>query len=147
MIPQLLEITRDDYTISTDHSTLDLRWIHNFLANDAYWSRGIPVDVFEKSVANSLCFGLYDKDQQIGFSRVVSDFSTFAYLADVFVTPEHRQQGLGKWLVESILIHPDLQGIRRWMLATSDAHDLYRKYGFTPLEHPEKMMELLAKEN
>lgn len=147
MIPQLLEITRDDYTISTDHSKLDLRWIHNFLANDAYWSRGIPVDGFEKSIANSLCFGLYDKDQQIGFSRVVSDFSTFAYLADVFVTPEHRQQGLGKWLVESILIHPDLQGIRRWMLATSDAHDLYRKYGFTPLEHPEKMMELLAKEN
>ena len=147
MIPQLLEITRDDYTISTDHSTLDLRWIHNFLANDAYWSRGITVDVFEKSVANSLCFGLYDKDQQIGFSRVVSDFSTFAYLADVFVTQEHRQQGLGKWLVESILNHPDLQGLRRWMLATSDAHDLYRKYGFTPLEHPEKMMELLAKEN
>jgi GNAT superfamily N-acetyltransferase len=147
MIPQLLEITRDDYTISTDHSKLDLRWIHNFLANDAYWSRGIPVDVFEKSVANSLCFGLYDKDQQIGFSRVVSDFSTFAYLADVFVTPEHRQQGLGKWLVESILDHPDLQGLRRWILATSDAHDLYRKYGFTPLEHPEKMMELLAKEN
>ena len=147
MIPQLLEITRDDYTISTDHSKLDLRWIHNLLANDAYWSRGIPVDVFEKSIANSLCFGLNDKDQQIGFSRVVSDFSTFAYLADVFVAPEHRQQGLGKWLVESILIHPDLQGIRRWMLATSDAHDLYRKYGFTPLEHPEKMMELLAKEN
>jgi len=147
MIPQLLEITRDDYTISTDHSKLDLRWIHNFLANDAYWSRGIPVDVFEKSVANSLCFGLYDKDKQLGFSRVVSDFSTFAYLADVFVTPEHRQQGLGKWLVESILNHPDLQGIRRWMLATSDAHDLYRKYGFTPLEHLEKMMELLAKEN
>ena len=147
MIPQLLEIKRDDYRISTDHSRLDLRWIHNFLANDAYWSRGIPVDVFEKSVANSLCFGLYDKDQQIGFSRVVSDFSTFAYLADVFIAPEHRQQGLGKWLVESILNHPDLQGLRRWMLATSDAHDLYRKYGFTPLEHPDKMMELLTMEN
>ncbi|MES0362183.1 MAG: GNAT family N-acetyltransferase [Anaerolineales bacterium] len=147
MIPQLLEIKRDDYRISTDHSRLDLRWIHNFLANDAYWSRGIPVDVFEKSVANSLCFGLYDKDQQIGFSRVVSDFSTFAYLADVFVAPEYRQQGLGKWLVDSILNHPDLQGLRRWMLATSDAHELYRKYGFTPLEHPEKMMELLTMEN
>jgi GNAT superfamily N-acetyltransferase len=86
-------------------------------------------------------------DQQIGFSRIVSDFSTFAYLADVFVAPEHRQQGLGKWLVECILNHPELQGLRRWMLATRDAHDLYRKYGFTPLEHPERLMELPAKEH
>ena len=141
MIPQILEITRDDYRISTDHSRLDLRWIHNFLANDAYWSRGIPVDVFEKSVANSLCFGLYDKDQQVGFSRVVSDFSTFAYLADVFVAPEYRQQGLGKWLVDSILNHPDLQGLRRWMLATSDAHELYRRYGdFEAIHAIEKWM-------
>ena len=147
MVPQRLEIKRDDYTISTDPSRLDLRWIHNFLANDAYWSRGIPVDVFEKSIANSLCFGLYYKYQQIGFSRVVSDFSTFAYLADVFIAPEHRQQGLGKWLLECILNHPELQGLRRWMLATWDAHDLYRKYGFAPLEHPENLMELLAKKN
>ena len=147
MIPQHLEIRKDDYTISTDPSRLDLRWIHNFLANDAYWSRGIPFDVFEKSVANSLCFGLYDKDQQIGFSRVISDFSTFAYLADVFIAPEHRQQGLGKWLVECILNHPELQGLRRWMLATRDAHDLYRKFGFTPLGQPENLMEMYTKEN
>ena len=147
MIPQHLEIRKDDYTISTDPSRLDLRWIHNFLANDAYWSRGIPFDVFEKSVANSLCFGLYVKGQQIGFSRVVSDFSTFAYLADVFVAPEHRQRDLGKWLVECILNHPDLQGLRRWMLATRDAHGLYRKYGFSPLRHPENLMEMRAKEN
>jgi GNAT superfamily N-acetyltransferase len=147
MVPQYLEVTRDDYTISTDPARLDLRWIHNFLANDAYWSREIPLDVFKKSVVNSLCFVLYDEDQQIGFSRIVSDFSTFAYLADVFVAPEYRQQGLGKWLVECILNHPELQGLRRWMLATRDAHDLYRKYGFTPLEHPERLMELPAKEH
>lgn len=147
MVLQHLEIKRNDYTISTDPSRLDLPWIHNFLASDAYWSRGIPFDVFEKSVANSLCFGLYVKDQQIGFSRVVSDLSTFAYLADVFVAPEHRQRDLGKWLVECILNHPELQGLRRWMLATRDAHGLYRKCGFSPLRHPENLMEMLAKEN
>jgi GNAT superfamily N-acetyltransferase len=145
MAPQYLEIKRDDYTITTDPSRLNLPWIHNFLANDAYWSQGIPLDVFEKSVANSLCFGLYAMELQIGFSRVISDFSTFAYLADVFVAPEYRGQGLGKWLVDCIFSHHELQGLRRWMLATNDAHGLYRKYGFTQIKHPERLMEKLAK--
>ncbi len=132
MVQQHLEIKKDGYTISTDRSMLNLPWIYDFLANDAYWSRGIPLDVFEKSVANSLCFGLYDKDDQIGFSRVISDFSTFAYLADVFVAPEYRGQGLGKWLVECILNHPELQGLRRWMLATIDAHTFIENMDLHP---------------
>lgn len=144
MIPRQIEYKKDDYLISNDPSRLNLPWIHSFLANDAYWSRGISYDVFEKSVANSLCFGLYLKDQQIGFSRVISDFATFAYLADLFVDSEHRGRGLGKWLVESVLSCPDLQGLRRWVLATSDAHSLYNRYGFTALRHPERMMEKFA---
>lgn len=147
MVPQQLEYERDDYQISNDRSRLNLPWIHSFLANDAYWSRGIPYDVFERSVANSLCFGLYKKDQQLGFARVISDFSTFAYLADVFVADEFRGQGLGKWMLECIFSHPDLQGLRRWVLATIDAHGLYSKYGFTSLRQPERMMEKIAKVN
>ena len=142
-----LEFNRDNFVISTDPSRLDLAWIHDYLANEAYWSRGIPYDVFQRSIQNSLCFGLYHLDNQIGFARVISDFATFAYLGDVFVAPEYRQRELGKWLVECIISHPELQGLRRWMLATSDAHGLYKKSGFTPLRHPENLMEMLAKDN
>jgi GNAT superfamily N-acetyltransferase len=123
---------RDGYLISTDASMLDLEVVHGYLSR-SYWAAGVPEDVVRRSIENSLCFGVYRGEDQAGFARVVTDRVTFAYLADVFVLEEHRGQGIGKWLVEVILSHPDLQGLRRWMLATRDAHDLYRRYAFTEL--------------
>ena len=131
---------RDGYLISTDASMLDLEVVHGYLSR-SYWAAGVPEDVVRRSVENSLCFGVYRGEEQAGFARVVTDRATFAYLADVFVLEEHRGQGIGKWLVEVILSHPDLQGLRRWMLATRDAHDLYRRYAFTELARPGIFME------
>jgi GNAT superfamily N-acetyltransferase len=118
-------------TIDTDQNRLDLKTIHEFLTN-SYLARGIPMEIVERSIRGSLCFGLYDGDQQVGFARVISDYATFAYLADVFVLPSHRGRGLGKTLMTTIVAHPSLQGLRRWLLATRDAHDLYAKFGFCP---------------
>ena len=115
--------------------------IHEFLSTSAYWALGRPRDVVERSIANSLAFGIYHGDRQAGFARVISDYATFAYLADVFVLPEFRGQGLSKWLMEIISQHPDLQGLRRWVLATKDAHELYRKFGFNEMMIPERWME------
>ncbi|MEA2240427.1 MAG: hypothetical protein QOC81_5151 [Thermoanaerobaculia bacterium] len=126
--------------VDTDKSRLDLQIIHGFLTN-SYWARGIPFEVVERCVRGSLCFGLYEGDQQIGFARVISDCATFAYLADVFVLESHRGRGLGKVLMEAILAHPSLQGLRRWLLATRDAHKLYAQYGFVPLAAPGRFME------
>jgi GNAT superfamily N-acetyltransferase len=131
---------RDGYLISTDASMLDLEVVHAYLSR-SYWAAGVPEDVVRRSIENSLCFGVYRGEEQAGFARVVTDRATFAYLADVFVLEEHRGQGIGKWLVEVILSHPDLQGLRRWMLATRDAHDLYRRYAFTELARPGIFME------
>ena len=131
---------REGYLISTDASMLDLEVVHGYLSR-SYWAAGIPEDVVRRSIENSLCFGVYRGEEQAGFARVVTDRATFAYLADVFVLEEHRRQGIGKWLVEVILSHPDLQGLRRWMLATRDAHDLYRRYAFTELARPGIFME------
>ena len=131
---------RDGYLISTDASMLDLEVVHGYLSR-SYWAAGVPEDVVRRSIENSLCFGVYRGDEQAGFARVVTDRATFAYLADVFVLEEHRGQGIGKWLVEVILSHPELQGLRRWMLATRDAHDLYRRYAFTELARPGIFME------
>jgi GNAT superfamily N-acetyltransferase len=131
---------RDGYLISTDASMLDLEVVHAYLSR-SYWAAGVPEDVVRRSIENSLCFGVYRGEEQAGFARVVTDRATFAYLADVFVLEEHRGQGIGKWLVEVILSHPDLQGLRRWMLATRDAHDLYRRYAFTELARPRIFME------
>lgn len=131
---------RDGYLISTDASMLDLEVVHGYLSR-SYWAAGVPEDVVRRSVENSLCFGVYRGEEQAGFARVVTDRATFAYLADVFVLDEHRGQGIGKWLLEVILSHPDLQGLRRWMLATRDAHDLYRRYAFTELARPGIFME------
>ncbi|MFL6008931.1 MAG: GNAT family N-acetyltransferase [Rubrobacteraceae bacterium] len=131
---------RDGYLISTDASMLDLEVVHGYLSR-SYWAAGVPEDVVRRSIENSLCFGVYRGEEQAGFARVVTDRATFAYLADVFVLEEHRGQGIGKWLVEVILSHPDLQGLRRWMLATRDAHDLYRRYAFTELARPGIFME------
>ena len=131
---------RDGYLISTDASMLDLEVVHAYLSR-SYWAAGVPEDVVRRSIENSLCFGVYRGEEQAGFARVVTDRATFAYLADVFVLEEHRGQGIGKWLVEVILSYPDLQGLRRWMLATRDAHDLYRRYAFTELARPGIFME------
>src|SRR4030095_918311 len=127
------ESQRGEYLISTDRDRLDLAFIHDFLSNDSYWARGRDFELVKRSISNSLDFGLYKGNQQIGFARVVTDYATFAWLADVFVLDEHQGQGLGKWLVEVIVSHPNLQGFRRWLLATRDAHELYRRFGFTEL--------------
>jgi GNAT superfamily N-acetyltransferase len=136
------EWRRGKFQVTTDQAQLDLSAIHLFLAKQSKWARRIPRETFEKSVRNSLCFGLYQEDKQIGFSRVISDYATIAYLGDVFVLPEYRGRGLGEWLVKCIVSHPDLQHLRRWILVTEDAHGLYRKYGFTQLSQPESFMEL-----
>jgi GNAT superfamily N-acetyltransferase len=134
------EWRRGEYLISTDRSGLDLDVVHDFLKR-SYWAAGIPDEVVRRSVEGSLAFGVYRGEEQIGFARVVTDHTTFAYLADVFILEPHRGLGLGRWLTEVILSHPELQGIRRWMLATRDAHGLYREYGFTELELPGIFME------
>jgi GNAT superfamily N-acetyltransferase len=138
----LREWRRDDYLISTNRQRLDVEFIHNFLSTNAYWALGRSKDSVTRSIENSLNFGLFKSDKQIGFARVVTDYATFAWLADVFVTPEHRGAGLGKWLIETITSVKELQGLRRWILATRDAHDLYRQFGFTSLSKPGRWMEL-----
>ena len=132
---------KGDFHVTTNLGQMDLDAIHMFLC-DSYWAEGIPRATVEKSIRNSLCFGLFCRAAQIGFARVVSDYTTFAYLADVFVLPEYRGQGLAKWLMECIMSHPELQGLRRWLLVTRDAHGLYAKFGFKPLAHPERLMEI-----
>ena len=128
------------YEISTDSARLDVDAIHAFLTR-SYWSPGIPRATVARAIANSLCFGAFWQGQQVGFARVVTDRAAFAYLADVFVLPDHRGRGLGKWLVETVLSYPDLQNLRRFFLGTADAHSLYERYGFRPID-PARMMEL-----
>lgn len=139
------EFSRGEFVISSDPVRLDLVWIHDYLTNEAYWARGISYQVFQKSVENSLCFGVYYQSSQVGFGRVISDYATFAYLADVFIDENQRGKGLGKWLVECILEYPELQGLRRWILLTSDAHGLYEQYGFKPVLRPGNVLEKSAK--
>lgn len=122
---------KDDYFISTDPSLLNIDTIHHYLSGESYWAKNIPRVVVEKSIANSMCFGFYRNDKQIGFARLVTDKATFAYLADVFIVAEQRGSGLSKWLMEVIHAHPDLQGLRRWVLGTRDAHSLYKQFGWT----------------
>jgi GNAT superfamily N-acetyltransferase len=134
------EWRRGQYLISTDKSRLDLTLIHNFLTT-SYWAAGIPLEVVRRSIEHSLSFGLYKEDQQIGYARVITDYATFAYLGDVFILEPFRGQGLSKWLMEVIVTHPELQGFRRWILLTKDAHGLYKKVGFTEVKTPERYME------
>lgn len=134
------EWRRGAYLLTTDKTRLDLDVIHGFLMT-SYWAAGISADIVICSVENSLTFGLFEGDEQVGFARVVTDYATFAYLADVFVLRPHRGQGLGKWMMDVVFSHPELQGLRRWMLATRDAHDLYRKHSFTALKEPSIFME------
>jgi GNAT superfamily N-acetyltransferase len=129
------------YEISTDKARLDLDRIHRFLSTEAYWSPGVPREVVERSIENSICFGAYSAEgEQVGFARVVTDRATFAWLADVYVESGHRGDGLGKRLVATVLEHPELQGLRRWMLGTADAHELYRRFGFDGLRDVQRFM-------
>jgi len=139
---EIMEVQQGAYTISTDREKLDIDLIHHFLSNDSYWAKGIPLQKVQRSVQHSLCFGVYHQQQQVGFARVTTDYTTFAWIGDVFIVPAHRRQGLSKWLVQTMLAHPDLQGLRRWLLATADAHQLYAQYGFTPLPQPERFMQI-----
>jgi GNAT superfamily N-acetyltransferase len=130
------------YTISADRSKLDLNFIHDFLSR-SYWAQGRTLETVKRSIEHSLCFGVYTNHRQVGFARVITDYATFAYLADVFIDEKHRGQGLSKLLAKEILAHPQLQGFRRWLLATKDAHALYEQFGFRPLAQPERFMERL----
>ncbi len=137
------EWRRGDYLISTDKNRLDLAVIHDFLTK-SYWAEGIPLETVKRAIEHSLSFGVYRDDQQVGFARLVTDYATFAYLADVFILEPFRGQGLSKWLLEVVMAHPDLQGFRRWILGTKDAHGLYQQFGFTELRWPERFMEKLV---
>lgn len=128
--------------INNDQSQLDINLIHRFLSEESTWAKGIPLEKVKQSIAHSLCFGGYENGQQIAFARVVSDFATFAYLMDVFVLKEHRGRGLSRQLMAAIKAHPELQGLRRFLLASSDARGLYQKFGFQALGKPEIMMEI-----
>jgi len=130
-----------DYLISTDPDRLDLELVHRFLSEEAYWSPGVSREVVERSIEHSLNFGLYRDGQQVGFARVVTDYATFAWVADVFVLEDHRARGLGKWLMETVVAHPELHTLRRWLLATVDAHGLYAPLGFRSVaDHPRFMV-------
>jgi GNAT superfamily N-acetyltransferase len=133
---------RSEYSISTDRDRLDLDAIHAYLAR-AYWCEGIPRQTIERAVTNSLCFGLFHGKAQVGLARVITDSATYAYLCDVYVLEAHRGRGVAKWLMECVTAHPALQGLRRFTLATRDAHSLYRQFGFRELSRPESMMEIL----
>ncbi len=127
------EVQKENYQISTDISKLNIDFIYQYLSEESYWAEGIPKEVVEKSIQNSVCFGLYCNKSQIGFARVITDKATFAYLADVFILQSHRGKGLSKWLIQTIHTHPELQGLRRWMLGTRDAHGLYERFGWKKL--------------
>jgi GNAT superfamily N-acetyltransferase len=139
-MPNILDSQRGSLLISTDPSRLDLEAITDMLSR-AYWAKDRTREVIVRAMQNSLVFGVYDGNRQIGLARVVSDYATFAWLCDVFVHEDYRQRGIGKWLMETILAHPDLQGLRRFLLITRDAHGLYSQYGFTPLQNPDRWME------
>ncbi|MEC5218461.1 GNAT superfamily N-acetyltransferase [Actimicrobium sp. GrIS 1.19] len=133
---------RDAYELSSDQHRIDVAVVHAFLAQ-SYWSPGIPHAIVARAIANSLCFGVYCDGQQVGFARVITDKATFAYLSDVFILEPHRGKGLSKWLVEFILQHEALQGLRRFMLVTKDAHSLYEGFGFAAPANPPRVMEIL----
>lgn len=136
-----MELSDGEYTISTDKQRLDMDVIQRFLSERSYWAMSRTPEQTETAIENSICFGLFTGGDQIGFARVVSDRATFAYIGDVFIVEEFRGRGLSKWLMEAIVSHPDLQGLRRWVLATRDAHALYEKFGFHELTFPERWME------
>ena len=137
-----MEWHKGGYTINTDRGRLDLTVIQRYIGEESYWGKGRSLEVVRRSVENSLPFGVYRGEEFVGFARVVTDYATFAWVADVFVLEAHRGRGLSKWLMEVVQSHPDLQGLRRFLLATKDAHGLYAQCGFRALEHPDAFMEI-----
>jgi N-acetylglutamate synthase-like GNAT family acetyltransferase len=136
-----MNFIKDRFVISTEKEKLDIDFIHSFLTR-SYWAEGISKEIIKRSIDGSLCFGVFENGKQIGFARMITDKATFAYLADVFIIEEYRGLGLSKWLMEVIMSHPDLQGLRRMMLATRDAHSLYEKFGFTQLTNADRWMQI-----
>lgn len=136
-----MTIAKNQFTITTEKEKLDIEVIHSFLTR-SYWAEGISKEVIKRSIEGALCFGLFENGKQIGFARMITDKATFAYLADVFIIEEYQGRGLSKWLMEVIMSHPSLQGLRRMMLATRDAHGLYEKFGFTALNHVDRWMQI-----
>lgn len=141
-----MEITENGFVFSDDTNLVDVKEVHHYLSTQSYWAKNIPLEFVQKSVANSLCFGIYKNQQQVGFARWVTDRATFAYLCDVYVKEDFRGLGLSKKLMALMLFHPDLQGLRRYQLATLDAHGLYEQFGFKALENPERQMEIVFKD-
>jgi N-acetylglutamate synthase-like GNAT family acetyltransferase len=137
-------LIKKGFKISTNKDLLDIKTIHDYLSNASYWSKGISEEKVQRSIDNSMCFGVYKDDKQIGLARVVTDKAIFAYVCDVFILDEYRGNGLSKWLLQTILAHPHLQGLKRWSLATLDAHGLYSQFGFSPLSKPENWMEIYS---
>lgn len=133
-----------EYEIDTDKRRLDIAAIHRFLSTESYWAKGRTLEQTLAAIENSLCYGIYKGREQVGFARVVTDRATFAYVGDVYVLEAHRGKGLSKWLMGTLVEQPDMQGLRRWLLATRDAHGLYEQYGFAPLVHPGRWMERTA---
>lgn len=137
----VFEVQRGDLAVSTDKAKLNIGVIHDFISKEAYWAQGREISMVQKTIDNSLCFGIYEKENQVGFARVVTDYATFAWLCDVFIVSSHRGRGLSKMLIENIVAHPELHGLKNFLLATRDAHELYRRYGgFENLEIPQKWM-------
>ena len=137
-----MDFTKDGFVISTEKEKMDIDLIHSFLTR-TYWAEGISKEIIRRSIEGSLCFGVFENDQQVGFARMITDKATFAYLADVFIIEEYRGRGLSKWLMEVIMSDPDLQGLRRMILATKDAHGLYKQFGFAPLINVDRWMQIL----
>jgi len=136
-----------DFYISNDKTLLDVPLIHQYLSEESYWAKGRSIETVKTSIEHSICFGVHNKHQQVGFARVVSDRSIFAWIMDVFILPEFQGNGLGKQLMEKIMKHPDLQNLSRWGLGTADAHGLYQQFGFTEIAEPHRLMELKNKAN
>ena len=132
------------YIISTDKNLIDFDVVYHYLADESYWAKGLTEERQKRAIENSMCFVINKQDKLAGFARVVTDRATFAYICDVFILEGHRRLGLSKWLMQTMKEHPELQGIRRWSLATSDAHDLYRQFGFVPLSKPDNWMEIFT---
>ncbi|MBC3540850.1 GNAT family N-acetyltransferase [Rufibacter sediminis] len=135
------EADKSGFFLSFDKDLLQLETIHGFL-RQVYWSKDIPRQVVKRAIDHSLCVGVYFEGKQVAFARLITDYTTFAYLCDVFVLEDYRGNGLSKWMIKAFRAHPELQKLRRWMLATQDAHDLYSQFGFEPLPHPERFMQL-----
>ncbi|WP_421505728.1 GNAT family N-acetyltransferase [Erwinia rhapontici] len=143
LVLAIAEWQRDDYLLSSDPQKLDIDWVHRQIAEKSYWAQGQTREMTERSLAASLAFGIYHQQQQVGFGRLITDYSRFAYLSDVMIDDAHRGKGLGGWFAATILTHPELHTIKRWMLATDDAHEVYRRAGWQPVEKPQRLMEFV----